>query len=69
MLYMVDTRTLLGEMAKNGISQVKLAKILNIAPKTLYNKMKTGNFGVDEALTISETLNLENPLAIFFAKK
>ncbi len=66
---MVDTRTLLGEMAKNGISQVKLAKILNIAPKTLYNKMKTGNFGVDEAFVISETLHLENPLAIFFAKE
>ena len=66
---MVDTRTLLGEMAKNGITQTKLAKMLNITPKTLYNKMKTGKFGVDEALAISDALHLENPCAIFFAKQ
>jgi DNA-binding XRE family transcriptional regulator len=56
-------------MAKNGVSQVKLAKILNVAPKTLYNKMKSGKFGVDEALVISDALNIENPAAIFFAKQ
>lgn len=66
---MVDIPALRGEMAKHKISQAKMAKILKIAPKTFYNKMQTGNFGVDEAMTISETLNLENPVAIFFAKE
>ena len=59
---MVDIPALRGEMAKNNISQTKMAKVLNIAPKTFYSKMKTGNFGVD-------TLKLENPAVIFFARQ
>jgi DNA-binding XRE family transcriptional regulator len=66
---MVDIPALRGEMAKHKISQAKMAEILKITPKTFYSKMQTGNFGVDEAMTISETLNLENPVAIFFAKE
>lgn len=66
---MVDIPALRGEMAKNNISQTKMAKVLNIAPKTFYNKMKTGNFGVDEAMKISDALKLDNPAVIFFARQ
>lgn len=66
---MVDVPALRGELAKNNVSQTEMAKKLGIAPKTFYLKMKTGKFGVDEALIISETLKLENPTNIFFAKE
>ena len=66
---MVDVRALRGEMAKNGISGLQMAKLLNIAPKTFYSKMKSGDFGCDDALIMSDALKLENPLTIFFVKQ
>lgn len=45
---MVDTNELRGIFAKNGKSQTDVAKMLNIAPKTFYLRMKKGVFGSDE---------------------
>jgi DNA-binding XRE family transcriptional regulator len=66
---MVDIPALRGEMAKNNVSQIQMAKTLGIAPKTFYNKMKNGSFGCDEALIISNTLNITDPASIFFANE
>jgi DNA-binding XRE family transcriptional regulator len=66
---MVDIPALRGEMAKNNVSQAQMAKTLGIAPKTFYNKMKNGNFGCDEALVITNTLNIADPANIFFVNE
>lgn len=66
---MVDVRALRGEMAKNNVSQVQMAKTLGIAPKTFYNKMKNGNFGCDEAMLMTSKLNITDPASIFFANE
>ena len=66
---MVDVRALRGEMAKNNVSQVQMAKTLGIAPKTFYNKMKKGNLGCDEAMLMTSKLNITDPASIFFANE
>lgn len=64
---MIRTDELKGIIAKNGLSQAQLAKILGITPKTFYEKMKIGVFGSDEIQLMIERLHIENPVEIFFA--
>lgn len=64
---MVDTNELRGIIAKNGKTQTDVAKMLNIAPKTFYSKMKKGVFGSDEIQIMINELNIKNPMEIFFA--
>ena len=64
---MIQTNLLRGKMAENGYSAARLAKALNITPKTFYNKMSRGVFGSDEIYRMIELLNIQNPIEIFFA--
>lgn len=64
---MIQTNLLRGKMAENGYSAVRLAKALNITPKTFYNKMERGVFGSDEIYKMIQLLNIQNPIEIFFA--
>lgn len=66
---MVDTNELRGIFAKNGKSQTDVAKMLNIAPKTFYLRMKKGVFGSDEIQILIEEFNIKNPMEIFFKKE
>lgn len=66
---MIDTDALRGIIVSKGLSQEKVAKELGIAPKTFYSKMKKGVFGSNEIDAMIDLLSIENPLAIFFAKK
>ena len=66
---MIKTDELRGVIAKNGLSQSDVAKMIGVTPKTFYEKMKNGVFGSDEIEIMIEKLNIQNPLEIFFAKK
>lgn len=66
---MIRTDELKGIIAKNGLSQVKVAKMIGVTPKTFYEKMKIGIFGSDEIQIMIDKLNIENPTDIFFAKE
>ncbi len=66
---MIKTDLLRGEIAKNGLSQSDIAKIIGITPKTFYEKMKNGVFGSDEIQIMIDRLNIQDPVAIFFAKE
>ncbi len=66
---MIKTNELRGEIAKNGLSQSDVAKMIGVTPKTFYEKMKNGVFGSDEIEIMIEKLNIKDPMAIFFAKK
>ncbi|MBS5037202.1 MAG: hypothetical protein KHZ27_02100 [Fusobacterium sp.] len=64
---MIDVAKLKGKIAEKGTSQVKLAKILNITPKTFYDKMKKGVFTNIEIEMLVKELDIKNPMEIFFA--
>lgn len=64
---MIRTDELKGIIAKNGISQAKVAVAIGITPKTFYEKMARGVFGSDEIEKMIRLLHVENPIDIFFA--
>lgn len=66
---MIRTDELRGIIAKRGLSQSKVAKMIGITPKTFYEKMKHGVFGSDEIQIMIDNLNINNPAEIFFAKE
>jgi len=66
---MVDKLLLNGEIAKNGYTQQKLAKELDMAESTFIRKVKTNTFTMNDADKIIEILHIENPMPIFFAHK
>ena len=50
-------------------TQSAIAAKIGITPKTFYEKMKNGVFGSDEIQIMIDELNIEDPVAIFFAKE
>jgi len=66
---MIDTNALRGVIAANGLSQQDVAREIGISSKTFYSKMKKGVFGSNEMEAMIDLLSIENPQAIFFAKK
>ncbi len=66
---MIRTDELRGLIAKNGYTQSSIAAKIGITPKTFYDKMKNGVFGSDEIQIMIDELNIEDPVAIFFAKE
>lgn len=66
---MILTDELRGIIAKRGRSQVDVARALSIAPKTFYEKMRKGVFLSNEIETMIDFLDIENPVAVFFAQR
>ena len=66
---MINTNKLRGLIVEQGYTQADVAKIIGITPKTFYDKMKKGVFGSDEIQIMIDTLQIEDPTAIFFAKE
>jgi len=66
---LIKTDELRGIIAKNGLSQSKVAEAIGISPKTFYEKMKIGVFGSNEIQIMIDLLKIENPVEIFFADK
>lgn len=66
---MVDTNRLKGLIVQNQKTQEDVARHIGVAPKTFYSKMKKGIFGSDEMEKMIDYLHIEDPAAIFFAKK
>ncbi len=68
-LSLIRTDELRGIIAKNGLSQSKVAEAIGISPKTFYEKMKNGVFGSNEIQIMINLLGIENPVEIFFANE
>lgn len=64
---MLDRKALRAEIVRNGLTQKELATILGMSEKTFITRMKKGVFGTDEVEIMVSTLNIEDPLRIFFA--
>ena len=65
---MIDTQRLKSIMVLNGKTQKDVAEHLGISTKTFYLRMKHGIFGSDEIDKMIDYLNIDEPMAIFFAK-
>lgn len=66
---MIKTDELRGIIAKNNLSQAKVAEVLGITPKTFYEKMHRGVFGSNEIEAMIRLLKIDDPVAIFFARE
>lgn len=66
---MLNRNELRAEMARNGITQRELAKVVGVSEKTFILKMKKGVFATDEAQAMIDFLHIKDPAAIFFAKE
>lgn len=64
---LVRVDLLRGKIAEKGYSQRRMAQMLDITPKSFYNKMDKGVFKSNEIYKMIEILEIENPTAIFFA--
>ena len=56
-------------MVRNGFTHGRLAKELGLSSRSIWRKMKSGEFRRGELEKIIELLNLKNPVEIFFAKE
>lgn len=66
---MIRTDRLRGLLAEKRITQKEMAKKIGITPKTFYDKMNKGIFGSDEIEIMIETLEIDDPADVFFAKE
>lgn len=68
---MINTNKLRGLIAERGLSQVKVAEILGVTPKTFYSKMERGVFDSDEieAMIVSLDIPRDSCMDIFLLKK
>lgn len=61
---------LIGKIRVKGLTYMKIAEVLGVSLGTVRNKLKSGDFSCDEALGISELLDLtyDEAREIFFSK-
>lgn len=64
---LIRTDLLRGKIAEKGYSQAILAKKIGITPQSFYNKMEKGVFKSDEIYKMIETLEITNPVEVFFS--
>lgn len=66
---MSDYRNLKGELAKNGISNVQIAKVLGVHVNTITNKLEgNSSFSIEEAFKIKSILLPYCDLSYLFAR-
>jgi len=66
---MINTDKLRGLLAEKHVSQGEMADRIGIARKTFYEKMKRGVFGSDEIQIMIDTLDISDPMSIFFTRE
>lgn len=66
---MVDVNKLRGIIVERGLTGEKVAKLMNMSPKTFYLRMKVAKFNSDEMDKLIDILNIDDPMRVFFADK
>ena len=66
---MLDREKLQQQMTRQGYNSEDVAKNLGISTKFFNYKLKTGDFGLDEAYRLVELLEIIRPETIFFPRK
>ena len=65
----MNANKLKGVIVERGLTQQDVAKMIGITPKTFYQKMKSGNFGLDEVEIMIAGLSINNPAEIFLSNE
>lgn len=65
---MINTRKLVGIIAENGKSKCGFAKEIGMKSATFNRKIKQGVFSSEEIEKMILTLNIQNPMEIFFTE-
>lgn len=65
---MIDVNKLRGIIAERGESQTTVAAKLGMTRETFYRKMKKGVFDSDEIEQMISCLDIQDPVAVFFAQ-
>lgn len=66
---MLNKNALKAEIVRNGYTQKAIAEKLNMSEKTFITRLKTGVFGTDEVQILINTLDIKDPMSIFFANE
>ena len=66
---MIDVNRLRAEIVRAGMNQKTVASKLGMSENTFSKKINTGKFGLEDAEKMIALLNIEDPIAIFFAKQ
>ena len=66
---MLDIRALKAAMVLNGYNNKTLSNEIGISSRTFTNRLKNGNFRVDEIVIITAKLKLKNASKIFLSDK
>ena len=64
---MLDKKELRAAMARKGLNNSGLAEVLGVSTRTISNRFKNGDFGANEIEIIIKALDIQDPIAIFFA--
>ena len=65
---MVNTNKLKGKLKEKAMTQKHMARIIGISERSFNSKINKGSFKDNEIAIMIETLEIENPVPIFFAK-
>ena len=65
---MINANLIKARIVEMGMTQEQVAKHMQISPKTLSIKLKTGTFGLAEADKMIDILKITDPARYFFAK-
>lgn len=63
---MLKVNELKAEIVRNGLTLAQTAKKIGISQTSMWRKMKTGSFDLNEANALIEVLGIQNPGHIFF---
>ena len=64
----MNANALRAEIVKNGLTCEQTAKYIGMSETTFWRRMRSGNFGLDEANKLIKLLRIKNPAEIFFSE-
>lgn len=64
----MNANALRAEIVKNGLTCEQTAKHIGMSETTFWRRMRSGNFGLDEANKLIKLLRIKNPAEIFFSE-
>lgn len=65
----MNVPALKAEIARNELTYAQVANRIGMSETTFWRRLKTGDFGIDEANKLISVLNITRPELIFFDQK
>lgn len=62
----MNVPALKAEIARNELTYAQVANRIGMSETTFWRRLKTGDFGIDEANKLISVLNITRPELIFF---